>query len=284
MTKQRDRTDTACGGGLYNLVARETEDVVRQTADDSFPLHTPFSVEDLADRLVRYEAITSRLAALVACECHRGNPRFEDPLVRCLERLASPPSPGSGRYTWTGLRLYPALLVLYAGGIAALCAGNSSTLVALLAKTRVRRGQTDAALILAVNACDVLERRAARQLPDMARSEAPMSERLYGVLRRHFKEMLPDDCGYRRCFDRFEYLLGLVFADLCERSQKRTWVPIGCYAWRGGEGRSVVAELRLEVEEQGADWPFIRLGLFGGSVERFWRVKRRVDGFIEVLD
>jgi hypothetical protein len=64
--------------------------------------------------------------------------------------------------------------LLYAGGIAAIAANNYATLFGLLTKP---------------------------------------SQYLEALLREPFRDLLPDDSSYQRTFDRFEYMLAMMYMD-----------------------------------------------------------------------
>jgi len=131
-----------------------------------------------------------------------------------------------------------------------------------------------------------MEDNTAKQLPNMQNKKyTPLSVYLYDFLREPLKEYLPLDIRYQECFDRFEYLLALVHADLMDKKEGRLWAPIGCFSWRGrGFYRAdippIMKELESEVATAGDNLPLLKAGLFAGSVERFQEVKTAFDAMV----
>jgi hypothetical protein len=86
---------------------------------------------------------------------------------------------------------------------------------------------------------------------------------------------VPDDALFARLFDRFEYVLGLVYLDVT----KTAWAPTGRYAsdQYGGVDQVVAAEIKAD----GASWAPLRAGLFGGSLERLEEALERMRKVVE---
>jgi hypothetical protein len=184
--------------------------------------------EEFKTRVERYRRLSDVLLALTVTGCYwderPGKGVWED----SVQRIANPQSKTGGTYypLWDELRLYPALLLLYGGGVAAMAAGNYSRLGPLLSQTRRRDLNWEGPLVLRVNAYNFLPGDAGgefRQLLTLKeRAYFPVSEHLNQTLREPLSQYLPDNEDYDGCFDRFEYLLALVYADL---EDKRGGVP-----------------------------------------------------------
>ena len=161
-------------------------------------------------------------------------------------------------------------------------AGRYDTFAALLTKAMARVEGSDEPLVLAVTTWRVMEHAAGQQLPNMQKHFTPLSDYLYNVLREPLKEYLPQNTYYEEYFDRFEYLLALVHADLSQKQGGNAFGPIGCFGWRGtgafhvGEHR-IMKEIEAEVVSAGENWPPLNAGLFDGSVERFQTIKAAFD-------
>jgi hypothetical protein len=60
-----------------------------------------------------------------------------------------------------------------------------------------------------------------------------------------------------------------------------------CFAWRGGrfnhEGRTS-EKIGTEIEAEGANWPLLKAGLFGGSIEQLKTAKNQFDAFLGSLN
>lgn len=209
-----------------------------------------------------------------------------------MQRIVNPPSRSGGTFysLWDDLRIYPALLLLYGGGVSAVAAGNYSRLVPLLAQTRRRELNWEGPMILRTNAQQFLVRHSSfRQLMTrLERACYPVSEHLHETLRKSLREYLPDDEDYSGAFARFEYLLALVYADLEDKRGDETflgpglWGPIGRFGYRLGyaEHRGALHRLKEEAERDRDDWAPLRADLFDGSFDRFQTVMEGFDEFM----
>ena len=90
---------------------------------------------------------------------------------------------------------------------------------------------------------------------------------------------------YQELFDRFEYLLALIHADMRERRNMHFWGPVGRFGWkyRVAPEDSPMEKIAHEVASAGKNWPLLRDGLFDGSLERFQSVKARFDQLVGQL-
>lgn len=275
---------------LHDLVMAEAERLFSEVSDDNFPVQgVPFSPEELVSRVRRYEGLTETLEALMITGCYWGDDAHQGSWVRALERVANPAGGSGGLIAWLKLRRYPALLLLYAGGLAAVAGGRYRTLAALLTKATVREENRAHPLVLVVNTADVIPHEVGQHLPGMERHFTPVSDHLFSVLREPLREYLPDDTQYQKCFDRFEYLLALVHADLYEKLGHGIWGPIGCFGWRGRHLRefgpeAIMSEIESEAAADGDSWAPLQAGFFDRSMERFNRIKQEFDNRIKGLN
>lgn len=192
---------------------------------------------------------------------------------------------------WLRLRLYPALLALYAGGIAAVAASRYDNLAALLTGPRIKRMFEDDAepLVLVVNSDRVMEIAIAKRMPNKEHDFVPFNDHLFlrSPVGTTLREYLPEEQEFIAAFDRFEYLLGLVYWDLNEkrRGPNWAWAPVGCFVWRHGaryelRRMRVVQEIGAEIAAAGTDWPLLKNGLFDRSIERLTEVKEAFNASI----
>jgi hypothetical protein len=129
-----------------------------------------------------------------------------------------------------------------------------------------------------------MEQSVGRLLPGLDQRKTPVSDHLFVKLREPLREYLPRDEDYQKAFDRFEYLLGLVHADLNRLEWKPGcwWGPVGCFIWRSAyEGGGISETISAEIEAEGADWAPLKAGLFGGSVEQAKTAKAHFDAFLK---
>jgi len=272
---------------LHDLVRQEAEKLYGELSDKNFPSTAPFIAGELRNRVQRYEALAEILQALMITGCYWGEKSHEDLWARCLERIANPSEEIINGVTiyleLRDLRLYPALLLLYSGGIASIAAERYGTFSTLLTKAKVRDRGKDHPVVLALYPEAVMEQKIGQQLPGMERRYTPLSDHLYEVLRELLREFLPEDICYEGCFDRFEYLLALVHADLRQKEgDKDVWGPPGRFSWKNRRlpQGGIMNEIELEARSADENWPPLKAGFFDSSLERFLLIKTAFDEFI----
>jgi hypothetical protein len=210
--------------------------------------------------------------------CYHGTGSQEDLWGGLLQRAATPLEANAGSVTLLKLRHYPACLLLYAGGIAAVAGRRYGTLFSLLTQTRVpnaRDGRVDSPLLWLAG-YRVIDHDLANKVWKQ-HSVVPVSEHFLKVLREPFRTLLFDDGQYERCFDRFEYLKSLIEVDVTGDVQ-----TLGRY---GGRVRFTELDVRKEIAaEEGAvgiNWPFYGAGFFSRKRDRFKAAQKRVDDVID---
>lgn len=271
---------------LHDFVMQEVDKLYIDLSDENFPVKSseiPFSPEELDQRLQRFESLTEIVLSIMINGCYWGDESQKNIWMKCLERIANPNGEMSGSEVWLKLRLYPALLLLYGGGIASIAAENYSTFSALLTKVTISKADKDSGpLILGLYTWSVIEEDYSKHIIGAERSYNPLSEHLFQVIRDPLKEFLPHDVDYRDCFERFEYLIGLIHADLDEKDfVGNWWGPVG----RGNRFTytTIMSKVEKEILEKGEDWPFLSFDLFDGSIKRIEEVKKGFDDYILTL-
>ena len=264
---------------LHDLVMLEVEKAVSGFMPAQFPFNVPPTQEEFTRRILRYEAATEILQSLFATGCYWGNQAQVSLWVRALQRLANPALPGGGPYCeiWPRLGYYPSLLLLYAGGIAAIASKKYDTFAALAWRPVLRnrlRGHTGP-LAASVNTGNLLNAKDAQFFNPGQSLKTPTSEHLFSVLRQRFSELLPDDVEYQRAFDEFEYLICLTFMHVSGKNKKfLSWPPIGSFVWRYAlDANRLIDDLSREAEALADDWPPLKAGLFDSSIESFKTVR-----------
>ena len=279
---------------LRDLMTAETKRLYLELNDKNFPVQgNPFSADDFVKRVQKYEALSETMLALTINGCYWGNEGHQKLWVQCLERIANHSGERNGLTVLLNLRLYPALLLFYGAGIASIASEKYDTFSTLLSKLKIRDVSKEELAIVHLNAPKVIEQSVGRKFPGMERRHTPCSDHLYGHLRNFFKEFLPDDFHYQRCFDKFEYLLALVYVDQDGRELGHCWGPVGCFGWRysryniADSDRSVMNEIEQEIA-RGHSSPLIKAltgeGFFGHNIERFKAVKKAYGGFLAKLN
>jgi len=255
---------------LHDLVTNEMEALQARLSDTEFPVSgIPVSKDQIIERLRRYESATETMREIIVTGCYWGEAEQAHYWTDAIKRIASPITKSLGNEGWFRLRLYPALLLLYSGGIASLARRepNYSIFQTLYSQVDVRLGQGARPLVESLNAWMILEDRFARELPDLALPQVvPINQYLHGLLRQSFRGLLTEDTSYDECFNRFEYLVSLVHKDVV------TYQPLslpGLYNYHWHWGKGVVGRVVEEARQQKEKWSPFQYGMFRGSLERF---------------
>lgn len=270
--------------GARDLLMEEANQLHERLSDARFPVGAYHDRAAIARRVNEYEELTKTLCGMVATGCYWGDESHEDFWRQCLERVADHGGQTTGYETLLHLKLYPALLLMYAGGIAATAAMKYGNLAALLVRSTAHELENLKVrpAALALDPEQVLEPdQAWHMLNRRARPHTPVSDYLHITLRDTLRDLLPRDAEYTRCFDRFEVLLALVAGDLNARLTHYFLYPAGSFIWRDirrdGTNKGIIADLYSEIESAGDVWPGFRAGLFDGKLEQFQVTKSQFD-------
>ncbi|MGB3208043.1 MAG: SIR2 family protein [Crinalium sp.] len=274
---------------LHDLVMQEVEKVYNEISIEKFPDIATFNVNELVGRLKRYETLTEILLSIMITGCYWGEKNNESLWVKALQRLSLPPKSHPNTLNdnvWVKLNYYPALLLLYAGGIASLVAGNYQTFAALLLEPEIRNGLETQPVVLSLYSWKVMEANVQKMLPGKEQNYTPLSNHLSEFLRTPLKELLPDETQYQRYFDRFEYLFALVQTDLLLQQGNNGWGSPGRFIQNIKYDLYIGDQVKLEVdknsnvENNSSNWSPLAAGLFGGSLSRYQNAKRSLDEYI----
>jgi len=264
---------------LHDLVMQETENLCEKISDKNFPVkNISLTKSEVELRMNRYESLSEMVLAMMITGCFWGEKRHEYLWIKCLERVLHHQINVPGTSAVVELGKYPALLLLYGGGIASIAERRYENFLALLTKTKIRKHDKDLPAIFYLHTWSLLSD------PTLQKSVygmkyTPISDQLYKVLRKPFQEIFHQDNQYERSFDRFEYLQALVHFDLRVKYNKRPYFPIGSFGWKCANSpeQSIIKDIEVEVSEEGDDWPLLKAGLFDGSLDRFLEAKKAVD-------
>jgi len=110
-----------------------------------------------------------------------------------------------------------------------------------------------------------------------------LSDQLHDDLIQQFRNLIPDEARYEEDFDRFEYLVALIYRDIAQQQgDNGQWAPIGCFSYRAicGPEYSIMAQIGREIDARQGSWLPLRAGFFGGDLERLNEVRGKLDEFI----
>ena len=274
---------------LDDLVVGELRRLLYNMRLEVFPVDTTtVSAEEFADRLKKYEHITKDLQVLVTLLSKWGDERYKGILEKIFSRIGGADSSNGGKVVWLGLRWYPAQLLMYSAGIAALSAGNYDNLTTALTTmvgTRHSGDRTQEIIVPAVNGIlDVQRTNIFKTLPGHENHYAPRSEYIFKVMQPMLEDLLFLGNSYEILFDKFEVFFALVYADVTLKDRSTIWGPPGRFGWKY---RSPVLEsnpfkvLVSEADRMKSDWPPLRSGLFKSSYEHFKEIALGYDDILK---
>ncbi len=260
---------------LHNLLHEETESVFQAAVDaptevvQGVPLHETFQ-----KRLRDLESIAEKLLCMVRTLARFDEGRNVLQLTRCVERLLQLRL-RQGSTALLHLQEYPAMLVMYTAGVAALAASSFHCLYAAICRPRFRQRDIQQRVPVAawLNPGGVIEH---RLLPSEYRNRwTPCSDYLADAIRPQFLGILPDEQEYLAWFDILQYVLALTHIDLTQDGSPHVG-SFSCRYLRRQEG-SPVSEFIAQGLASGEEWELLRSGFFDGDSARLKRA-------IEVLE
>lgn len=252
---------------LHDLVTKETAVVGQRTNHEHFPLanENP-TASTVSTRIKRYDSVLDLLLSELVCLGYWGKSDQQDLLVQCFRRIAEEQiDPELGMPFWLALKRYPALLLLYGIGIAAISHRNYDTLKRLydLKIMPPDRG-SERRVVVRLNDNTVIQRSHQQKLVDPA-VYTWLSDHLFERLREPLAQFLPTEQEYEQTFAWFEYFSALASLEarlsltearaLVEDEKARThWIPVGRFGWKKFDLATIA-----EQELPGA----IKAGFFG---------------------
>jgi hypothetical protein len=270
---------------LHDLVVDLTREAMASTDDEVFPVQTPWSAEEFAERLERYERSISDLLSIHVLMGYWASQEFREIYTLPLRRLAGRIQSTSGINIWLSGRWYPLFLLTYGFGIAAVGASRYDNLYQLLhiPVMNPRSGKLESLLTsLIAGVGDMSE--AFKSLPGHERQYTPHSEYLFKLIQPTLDDLLFIGADYELYFDHFEILIALEHAHINEKNGRGIWGPIGRFGWKYHRGYgSPFASLISEAETMGETWPPIASGFFDGEFNRFSQISEEMNNRINSL-
>jgi hypothetical protein len=230
---------------------------------------------------------TNQLRDTIITGCYYGEEKHDKIWSKCLEQILNPP----GTNLLSGLKRYPALILLYAGGISSLLAEKYHTLRSLLLDTQYIDGHEKRPLIFDLSAWDIVDRRIGQRLPNQENKITPVSNHLFELFREPLSDIMSNSSGYEEYFDRYEYFFALVRADMAYRTGLSCNVAIGRFVTkcrvRIRDDRvyksGIVEDIETEANKYGNNWGPLKAGFFDGKITRFLEIKDDFDKNLEKL-
>lgn len=265
---------------LHDLVVENTRKVIVETSRGKFPMpNGEFNKEELTYRLTSYERATKDLRRILACISYWGNKRHHLILSKTVSRLADDLEPEGGLIIWTSLRWYPAILICYSAGIAAVANEKYENLNAIFcAIVRTLNYQSSGYKFIGAMSNEILQMERCytfKQLPGHEKYYTPRSEYILKLLQPELEDDLFLGKGYEDAFDQFEVLLALATATSRRQQSNGNWGPVGRFGWKTKSaisGNNILADVYRAIETQKEEWPPFKAGLFGSDFPFFIEV------------
>jgi|SRR6185503_1409003 len=268
-TLKRYLVDPAARIKLHDVVQEETQRVYPELGPKNFPVgHPQPSIEELSKRAQHYEVLVDTLLAIVTTGCFWGEKQHVEIWPKPAERIANQPRiEGAFFEHLDSMRTYPALLLLYGGGIAAMAAQKYDTFAALMTRPRYFDGNQRRPLVTEFSGRSVsfMDEQSGRRTP------IRLSWHLHRHFRSHFNHLIPDDEDFRNIFDRFELFFGLVRMNLSQGDA--FWTGDYVNRYRYNPDRSVEKAIEVELSAGGDSCPYLKAGLFDGSADKMKEIQ-----------
>lgn len=245
---------------MTDMVHAATEQAVRGLTPQEFPFNAPHPTWPfLWKQLEKYQARVNLLASMCGTLAYWDRGDYRELWTRTLRRVAQARPSDGGSVAAIQLRLFPALLLWYAIGVALTAKGRFRDLKLLIEQVEIEdRGNTCGILdvlapsrVIEPNILAVQERFQQKMVP----WSLFLEEALTDILR----EVIPDRPSLEVHFDRFEVLVSMKAID------EGHWWPAGNYTWRHARNpsRSQVLVVASEIEKNGSTWGPVHYKLFG---------------------
>lgn len=238
---------------LGDLIGEEARKLERTLNGPDFALIGAFSNDLIMQRVARAESAMESVARIVGV-LGRWGTGSELRLVLDLRIEFGVRESMGGLVTLINLRTYPAVLLLYAYGLALLAARRYTDLLKFLSVTIVteRDNTTTVVSHLFLTSCAGGENNAWKFLPGLEKRKTPLSDHLHDVFQSWTGDYLFSSNGYTTLFEDCELLCSLAYIsigtskeDLQQATSGATgrsfaWCPMGRVSWDGQTRRRIM--------------------------------------------
>ena len=266
----------------HDLLTKVADDVItRLTRFTMDAASRAFDEQELLLRVSAYESLAAPLIGLMITGAAWEDDGDVGEYSRLVSRVTGLTGFVGGDDSAEKLKRYPALLLVYAAGIACVAKENYKSLAKILRQNyRQPLGGQSIPLPKLLNAVTVIAPETGKLLPGLANRALPTSDWILDRLRPYLREYFVDDIEYADAFSQFEYLLALVYADMSDSIRTR-WVPLGRFAWYGRDDADGGPTGRMQKKMKSAReyWPPFAAGMFARQYVDFEKLVEEVDAF-----
>ncbi len=234
-------------------------------------------------RFHSYRNAMQNLLTAMAVGCYWGNIEQHSIWTDMLSRIASATRLQNAALP-TDLKIYPAMLLLYTGGLSAIKAQKFSTLKTILDTPVVQFDGTSQPVAMACCSDSGLHSLAMKAFPS-ENPHTPLSNLLHSDVRETLREIIPDDDVYDTVFDDFEVFLALSIgelgSELAARGLPTTRMPVGRFGWRRGRNQYALQRLIESESRAGVRWLPYACGFFGANSQLFQKLCQSLQSRVE---
>ena len=273
---------------LDTVVTQEVKYFLSSTGNDKMSMQSKCENESVIERLKDYEIAICNVQSILILLTHWGLDSHIPVMKKLLTRSIDNIILEGGNNVWLNLRWYPALILIYSGGISAIAAEDYKTLNRMFT-TKILCDQyynkPNAIIVGVVNGALEIDRNDVfKIIPGYEKYYAPRSEYLFKFLQPTFDDILFLGKGYEEVFDRFEILYALTYMDLTYENISK-WGPPGRFAWKFKRsfGNNIYNDILNEAKLYGDEWSPLKAGMFGGSYERFDKISTEYKELLEKI-
>ena len=252
-------------------------DLVRDIVDDvtsglsQIPVGPPdaplIDSRNFNDRIVAYESICSTLLA-AAPVAGRWVSESDSGIWCDAMRSIATVDAKSWNDIWLNVRLYPALLAVYAFCLGAVIAKNLQLVSSVLAtQVTIPTGDSQSLYETLGHLQPDLLLAFRRRVPlsGYEQRRLPISARAHDVLRPGAEQLLISSGDYSAVFDELEILFTMGYAT--KFRDVSYWGPVGRYVYRYREREQVLAKMRSSIESEATQSPYVVSEIFGSTTD-----------------
>lgn len=254
----------------------------------------PDGARAIVARFNAYWDAVEPLAAALVTGCAWGNADQTGLWTQAVRAVASTlDGPKAGNTYLLAMQGYPVHGLVYAAALGAMARNNYASLKAVTVEPKVRHNGERNPVVTHMAPYDYVRpfEAAVNLLTHDAEGNevaddvitgwmqrggmrlTPVSDHFHALLAPLLKDLVPDPEDYSDLFDETEIMMGLLAADAYLQARKdnryvgKQWY--GRFTWKYRHSdRPLHRRMQADFEEAGANWPPLKVGMFGGSTHR----------------
>lgn len=268
---------------LHDLLLKENKKLMKLILNRYQPAAHP-DYNNLAPILESFvESTLGTLPLLITCTLW-SKPEHHGLICDFISRSARPQQMSQWHEESNKLYYFPVLLQFYTIGIIAIKMDNYLLLKRLfeIKASTDFDGSRPKDYLMEIANTSMIDNRLVNQL--IGRNYmTPINTFIKEKIKPFLGEQFDTEGDFLDAFDKFEYLLALNFCYLVGNKYGSTWTPYGEFKWRNNrmdEDRGAKGLEKLASSDK-ENWSPLKVGMFGGSYEKFEEVKKDVTEYLQ---